>query len=39
MCKSHKMRGSCRWTHKELDSIKRSEKEILDAKISSDYER
>ena len=38
MCKPHKMHGAIFWSPKELDSLKRSEKECLDAtkKGSSD---
>lgn len=31
LCKPHKMCGKCRWPVRELDAIKRSEREILDA--------
>lgn len=30
MCKAYKMGGACRWSPRELDTLKRTEKEILD---------
>lgn len=28
LCKPHKMYGACRWSSKELDALKRIEKEL-----------